>query len=518
MEPEDHGLDVNILSELEHVLGEVLDLDRALERFLGLLAAFSAMTRGLVILPEVPSGAPVLRASTGLSPGEADAALALMGEKPLPACLVSGKGCVWPSLSHKPLALDKLSLSRWPKRSLAFLGAPVTVASNLRGLLLVDRLFGEDIPLAEDLRVLDRLTALLARLVDLHHQVVAREEKERWEHLSLRADLAHGRQHLLVGKSPVIQVLRHTVTKVAESRAPVMLIGEAGVGKTLTARLIHEMGPQSSQPFIKINCATLPEDLLEAELFGGETGLPRVSRHTVAARLEEAGGGTLFLAEVDRLSPVLQTKLLRFMEDQGFRRMGGGQIRRAEVRLISATRKDLRQAIKEGRFLEDLFTNLAVLLVHLPPLRDRPEDIPALLNYFLDHASRESGRRFSLTQPAQEALTAYSWPGNVREMEHLVERLAVMAETSAIHLEDLPPLIFGKGKKSDAAPMTMSRLKELEKREIMAALERHQWVQSQAAMELGLTLRQMGYRVKQFGLDKLVKERRIRGTSSKGKY
>lgn len=512
MEPQDTGLEANLLQEIGHVLGEVLDLDRTLEKFLGLLAASSAMTKGLVILPDPESGALVLRTSKGLGPGEADAVLAFMGENPRLACLAAGEGCAWASLKEKPRVFDKPPLVRWDKGDFAFLGMPLTMAGGACGLLLVDRLFGESIPAAEDRRVLSRLASLLVRLVDLHNRVKAREEKWRWENLSLRAELAHGHQHLLVGESPAIQALKHTITKVAESRAPVMLIGETGAGKTLMARLIHELSPRAGRPFIKTNCAALAGDLLEGELFGGET-----RARAGAGRLEEADGGSLFLAEVDRLNPVLQAKVLRFLEDQEFRRLGGGKIRRAEVRLLSATRTDLPQAVREGRFLEELCTKLAVFLLHVPPLRERREDIPALLNHFLDNVSREYGHRFYLTQPAQEVLTAYAWPGNVREMEHLVERLAVMAESSEIDLEDLPPQVHGKGSKPDSPPVILSRLKELEKREIVAALERHQWVQSQAAMELGLTLRQMGYRVKQFGLEKLVKERRTRGTVAKSK-
>lgn len=507
MEPPDAGLELNILNELEHVLGEVSDLDRALERFLRVLAASSAMTKGLIILPDLESGVPVLRASQGIGSHEADAALTFMRESPPHPCLTSGAGCAWQSLGQEPLILDRLPSDQKHEGGIAFLGMPVSVAGQPGGLLAVDRLFTDDLPLAEDGRVLGRLTSLLARLVDLHHHLKAREEKWRWESPSLKAELAQGHRPLLVGESPVTQVLKHTITKVAESRAPVMLVGEAGVGKTLMARLIHELSPRAGRPFLKINCAALAEDFLDAELFGRETGAP--------GRLEEADGGALFLAEVDRLSLVLQDKVLRFLEDQEFRRLGGGNLRRAEVRLMSATRNDLREAVREGRFLEELFTNLAVFLLHVPPLRERREDIPALLNHFLDQVSHEYGRRFYLTRPAQEVLTAYDWPGNVREMEHMVERLAVMSEGSEIDVADLPPQGLGKEEKPDTAPASLSRLKELEKREILAALERHQWVQSQAAMELGLTLRQMGYRVKQFGLDKLVKERRSRGTAAR---
>ncbi len=516
MDPHTAGLESRILSEICHILGEVFDLDRAFKKFLTLLGAFSSMTQGVIILKDPESGSVLIRASHGFMPGEAESAGELLGEKSLSQILVAREGFALPSLRQKPLALDKLKPNLWEKARIAFLGAPVLTDEVSLGVLLVDRIFADHIPVAEDLGVLSRLASLIAGLVNLHHTVKAREERWRWENMSLRAELAHGHQHLLVGESPATQALKHTITKVAESRAPVVLIGETGTGKTLMARLIHELSPRAGQPFVKVNCASLAEDLLEAELFGCAKGALAGSGKARVGRLEEADGGTLLLTEVDRLPQVLQVKILRFLEDQEFRRMGGTKIRQAEVRVIGAVQKDLRTTVKEGGFLEELHNQLAIFPIHVPPLRERREDIPALLNFFLDNVSREYGRRFYLTQQAQEVLTAYNWPGNVRELEHLVERLAVMADGSEIDLKDLPPYV-GRGKKSEAAPATLSRLKELEKREIVAALERHLWVQSQAAMELGLTLRQMGYRVKQFGLDKLVKERRTRRTASKSK-
>jgi Nif-specific regulatory protein len=273
--------------------------------------------------------------------------------------------------------------------------------------------------------------------------------------------------------------------------------------------VLHELSPRSRYPFHRLNCASLPENLLAAELFGYEKdALPGVGKAR-PGRLEEADGGTIFLEEISGLSPGLQAKLVRFLHDQEFKRLGSSRPRKVDVRLIADTCEDLAEAVKSGAFREDLYYLLSQTPVKVPPLRERRQDIPLLLDHFLDKVSKEYGRRFYLTQKALEILQDYAWPGNVREMENLLERLGIMVEGAEIGVKDLPAYLAPVKKLGQATDQAfLHRLKEIEKREILAALERNRWIQSQAAMDLGLTLRQIGYRVKQFGLDKLIKEHR----------
>jgi Nif-specific regulatory protein len=212
----------------------------------------------------------------------------------------------------------------------------------------------------------------------------------------------------------------------------------------------------------------------------------------------------------------LQDKVWRFLQEGEFERLGGTRTRKVEVRVIAATAAELAERVGAGAFRPDVHYLLSVFAIRVPPLRDRRQDIPLLLDHFLDKVSEEYGRRFYLTQKAQAALQEYGWPGNVREMENLVERLGTVVEGAEIGLKDLPAYMSAAGAPAVPPDQTfLSRLKEMERREIVAALERNHWIQSQAALDLGLTLRQMGYRVKQFGLDRLVKEHRGQSTGGR---
>jgi Nif-specific regulatory protein len=280
----------------------------------------------------------------------------------------------------------------------------------------------------------------------------------------------------------------------------------------LIARVIHELSSRARYPFLKINCGSLPENLLAAELFGYEKDTLPGTVKARPGRLEEADGGTIVLEEIGEMSLNLQARLVRFLQEMEFTRLGGHRTRKVEVRLIAASTEDLAAEVKAGSFREDLYYLLSHSQVRIPPLSERRQDIPLLLNHFLEKVSKEYGRRFYMTQKALEVLQDYAWPGNVREMENLVERLCIVVEGAEISVKDLPPYLSPAtplGAPEDQAFMT--RLKEMEKREILAALERNRWIQSQAAMDLGLTLRQIGYRVKQFGLERLIKEQRAHG-------
>ncbi len=392
----------------------------------------------------------------------------------------------------------------------SFIGAPIVLEGFPLGILSVDRLFGAEVSLKEDAGFLGTVASLIAQIVNLNLQVKAREESWQRENLSLKAELSEKSQHLLiVGKSPAILEIQHQLKKVVPSRASVLLVGESGSGRTLIGRVIHELSPRAKYPFLKINCSSLPEPLLESELFGFEKDAFPGAVRAKPGRLEEADGGSIFLDEVEALSPALQAKLLRLLQEREFERLGGSRTRKIDVRIIAATTVQLADAVADGAFREDLYYLLSVFPIRVPPLRRRREDIPPLLNHFLDQVSEEYGRRFYFTRKAVEILAEYSWPGNVREMENLVERVCLMVEGSEIDLKDLPSYLSPAGKKAETEDQSfLSRLKEMEKREIVAALERNHWIQSQAAVDLGLTLRQIGYRVKQFGLEKLIKEQR----------
>ena len=250
------------------------------------------------------------------------------------------------------------------------------------------------------------------------------------------------RYRLIGGDSPQMRAAIETAKKAASSRSTVLLLGESGAGKEVFARAIHNWSERKHEPFIAINCVGLSKDLLESELFGHEKGAFTGAHQLKKGKMELAHGGTVFLDEVGDISAELQTKLLRFLQEREFERVGGTQPIHVDVRVIAATNRDLSSAIKAGRFREDLYYRLNVIPISLPPLRERREDIPVLAKYFLRRFAAETKKNFTgIEADAEAKLVAHEWPGNVRELANVIERAAVLGQGPEITLDDLPPRI-----------------------------------------------------------------------------
>jgi len=308
----------------------------------------------------------------------------------------------------------------------------------------------------------------------------------------------------IIYRSEKMSVLINMAGRVAASRATVLLQGESGTGKELLARLIHQLSPRASKRIIAVNCGALHENLLESELFGHEKGAFTGATARRIGRFEEADGGTLFLDEIGELSPQVQVKLLRFLQEHEFQRLGGNQTFRTDVRVISATNSDLEQRVKEGAFREDLFYRLNVVLMSLPPLRERREDIPPLIDHFLKKYAEENGREIEgLTSEAQDVLLKYDYPGNVRELENIIERAVVIAREDVISMEDLPfSESMGETTERRKAEEGLLRgsIEELEQKLIVEAMEKAGDHQSRAADLLGISERMLRYKLKKYGL------------------
>lgn len=242
----------------------------------------------------------------------------------------------------------------------------------------------------------------------------------------------------IVGVSPAVQEVCRKVSKMGPARCAILITGESGTGKELVARSLHQNSPRREAPMVVVNCAAIPANLMESELFGHVRGAFTDAVKDKPGLIEEAAGGTLFLDEISELSVEMQSKLLRALEQGEFRRVGDTVIQRPEVRIVAATNKDLRREVEAGRFRADLFYRLKVLSIHIPPLRERREDIPVLARYFLEkHIQAHSGIPLTITPEAVAALTVYEWSGNVRELSHMIEYAVVMAEGTVIDVSDL---------------------------------------------------------------------------------
>jgi two-component system, NtrC family, response regulator AtoC len=308
----------------------------------------------------------------------------------------------------------------------------------------------------------------------------------------------------LIGKSPAILDVLDLVRKVSASQATTVLLeGESGTGKNVVAKAIHYGSPRADRPFVTITCSALTETLLESELFGHERGAFTDAKVQKKGLLEVADGGTAFLDEIGEMGQAMQSKLLRFLEDKTFKRVGGTRDIEVDVRIVAATNRDLQSATREGRFREDLFYRLKVIPIHLPSLRERREDIPLLVQHFLDHFNRELRKNTSRVSPqALELLENYAWPGNVRELRNFVERVMILEDKDAIEVDDLPRSmreVAGRAPEP-RAPVGAMTLEEMERQAIERALDRAGHNQVRAAKLLGISRDTLRYRMKKFGL------------------
>jgi two-component system response regulator HydG len=322
------------------------------------------------------------------------------------------------------------------------------------------------------------------------------------ENLSLKAQVqADFKATSIIGNSPRIQEVFDTLKMVAPTEATVLVLGESGTGKELVADAIHNNSPRSAGPLVKVNCAALPETLLESELFGHEKGsfTGAVSRRE--GRFKLSDGGTLFLDEIAEMSLLLQAKLLRVIQTRTFERVGGTETISADVRLVVATNRDLEEEVREKRFREDLFYRLNVVPVTLPPLRDRREDIPLLAEHFLAILAERNGKLIKGFSPqTMDHLVRNRWKGNVRELENVVERAVIMARGDHIQPEDLPGHL-SEGGEGEITGITAGRpLSELEKEAILKTLELTEGNRTEAAKLLGISRRTLQYKLKEYGI------------------
>ena len=307
----------------------------------------------------------------------------------------------------------------------------------------------------------------------------------------------------LIGSSPAMQAVFDTVMQVAPSRASVLITGESGTGKELIAAALHEHSPRAGKPFVKLHCAALSETLLESELFGHERGAftGAVSRRD--GRFQQADHGTLFLDEIGEISPAVQVKLLRFLQEHEFERVGANQTTKVDVRIITATNRNLREQVKKGLFREDLFYRLNVVAIEMPPLRQRASDIGLLAHHFLARFARENGKNISrFTDDAMEKLQRYPWPGNVRELENAIERAIVICRGEMIRAEDLvismPNTSSGASSTAGYPPVPGSSLADIERFAILRTLEHVGGSTSKAAEILGISPRKIQYKVQAY--------------------
>ena len=498
-------VEMTALYEISKLLGSSLNLRSNLRGVMRMLAEYLDMNRGTVALRS--NNEVSIIAAHGMSEEEIKRGRYRLGEGIIGQVAKHGSPIVIPNIGDEPLFLNRTGARKIiRKENIAFLCVPVKFKNEVLGVLSVDRLFGSTgISFEEDVRLLKIIASLIAQSVRLHQEI----EKEREAFLEEKEDLKQqlkGKYTItnIIGNSDRMQEVFESVHKVAPSKANVLLRGESGTGKELLAKATHYMSPRAQGPFIKLNCASIPEGLLESELFGHEKGAFTGAMASRKGRFELANGGTLFLDEIGDLPIALQPKILRVLQEKEFERVGGEKTFKVDVRLIAATSRNLEELVASNRFREDLYYRLNVVPIFLPSLREKREDIPALVDSFLKKFNQDNQKAVVITPEALNSLLHYDWPGNVRELENTIERLVVMSGDAAINHSDLPlnireQLIRARYavQMKDALP---SAIENIEKTKIIDALKRTGWIQAKAARMLGLTPRQIGYKMRKYRL------------------
>ena len=426
-----------------------------------------------------------------------------VGEGVIGRVIQTGEPAVVPRVSQEPLFLHKTGALAERTGEFSFICVPIKLGNKVIGALSAGKRFKEHHSAEEDVRLLSIIASMIAQAVKLRQ--AAQEERERLleENTRLQEQLAHRfRPSNIVGNSEAMQEVYRLIGQVCTSDATVLVRGETGTGKDLVAHAIHYNSPRAKHPFIKVNCAALPESVIESELFGHERGAFTGAVSARKGRFELANRGTLFLDEIGDLSPATQVKLLRVLQEREFERVGGVSTIRCDVRVIAATNRNLEQAMVKEQFRADLYYRLNVFPIHIPPLRERKTDILLLADYFAERYGSANGRNVRrISTPAIDMLMSYHWPGNVRELENCIERAVLLSSDDVVHGHHLPPTLqTAEAGGTDPRPLN-SAVDALERELIEDGLKWSRGNMAMAARRLGITERMMGLRVDRHGID-----------------
>jgi len=498
-------IELEALFQVSHILSKSLKLRKTLLGVIDALHETVGMQRGMVTLLDDQSGELLISAMHNEDKQQTETIRYRPGEGIVGAILSSGENIVVPRLMEDSRFLDRLGIYN---SDMPFIGVPIRIGSDNRivGVLAAQPEQDDEDNLEEQARFMEMVANLIAQSVRLSWQVESErrdlaDERDRLRR-AVRADYGFDN---IVGHSSNMRRIFEQIRQVAKWNTTVLIRGESGTGKELVANAIHYNSSRANNTFVKLNCAALPDNLLESELFGHEKGAFTGAVSQRKGRFEQADGGTLFLDEIGEISAAFQAKLLRVLQEGEFERVGSSKTFKVDVRIIAATNRDLEAEVEAGTFREDLYYRLNVMPIFIPALRERAEDIPDLSQFLVAKISKQQGRHLSITESAVRILMRHNWLGNVRELENCLERAAIMSENGnidrdAVGLTGLEEKLShnGNGGNGSAAPGLQIEFSDpnLDEREkVIAALEQAGWVQAKAARLLNMTPRQIAYRI-----------------------
>jgi Nif-specific regulatory protein len=541
--------ELDILEQISQILGGTLELGDVFGRAMSVLSERLHVQRAALVVRDHATDTLRIVASVGLTPAEQERGRYALGEGVTGRVMQTGQPAVVPDVSRDPGFLNRTGARKLadgdkppPRpdadadadvsaeaRPLSFICVPVRDGDAVVGAISIDKPFDNQGRLDADARLLKIIAGSFAQTLRLHN--LMQVEKDQWlaENQQLKENLrTRYRFDNIIGSSPIMLDVLGIVAQVASSRATVLLLGETGCGKEMIAKAIHYNSPRRDKPMIRVNCGALSPQLLESELFGHVKGAFTGAMKDKIGRFEAADGGTLFLDEVGTLDMQLQVKLLRVLQEREFERVGDHHTVKVDVRVIAATNLDLEEEVRKGSFREDLYYRLNVVTINLPPLRARREDIPRLIDFFLDRFNRENDRQLrKISREVLNTLLRYPWPGNVRELENAMERAVVLSQSDEF-TEDLLPLqirLFAQQTRGDTSDESIEALtgklaehavkqysiydgrvydmviNEVERQLLREALEYNGGVKIRTADFLGINRNTLNKKVKDLGIE-----------------
>jgi Nif-specific regulatory protein len=496
--------EITCLYEITKAIYSTMDLRKALHKVLDLLATGLGMNRGSITLLNPGTSEIHIEVAHGISSTEKRRGRYKLGEGITGRVIESGRPMAVPKIDEEAFFLDKTgSRRRIDKSKISFICVPIKDDRRVLGALSVDRLFEGTSPLEEDVRLLTIISSLIVQKVSLLEEINREREQLGAENIRLRRELSEKYSFsTIIGNSRKMQEVFHLITQVAKSNANVLLLGESGTGKELVANAIHYNSLRSQKPLVKVNCAALPANLMEDELFGHERGAFTGADRQKEGKFELAHGGTIFLDEIGSLALESQGKLLRVLQEKEMERLGGTKIKKVNVRLIAATNKDLSRAVETGAFREDLYYRLNVYPIYLPLLRERDADMLLLADYFLEKYAIENNKDIRrISTPAIDALMQYHWPGNVRELENCMERAVLLCDDQVIHSYHLPPTLqTAEDTGTQQSQSLLDAVERFEKELLIDSLKTSRGNMRQAAKAMKTTERIFGYKIKKYSI------------------
>lgn len=496
--------EISLLYEISQALNQHMDMKKSLFKVLTVLSESLSLIRGIIFLQNQETREIGIEIAHGISPGTTKKIRYMPGEGIIGKVIEKGASIVVPRISEEPLFLDKTESRKFIEgQDYSFICVPIKKGNRVVGAISADRPFEGKQSLNRGEKILSVVATMVANHVINIQTMQVEKEQLKTENIRLKAELENKYSFKnLIGNSNKMREVLQMISQVSKSSATVLIRGESGTGKELVANSIHYNSNRNKAPFIKINCAAIPENLIESELFGHEKGSFTGASQQKKGKFEMADKGTIFLDEIGNMDLNAQVKLLRVLQEKEFERVGGYKPIKADVRIIAATNSNLEKMVEESRFRDDLYFRLNVFPIYIPSLRMRKTDIILLVDHFLEKYNKEHLKEIKrVTTPAIDMMMEYHWPGNVRELENCIERAVLLCNEGAIHAYHLPPSLQTGTKSKTLSLSFETAVGNLEKELIMDSLKNTHGNIKKAAQLIGLTVRKFSYKAEKYNID-----------------